>query len=259
MLLLLSLVSTLAAAAAPAQPAGPGDDFHWHGVIAKGKTLEIRGINGDVIATAAKGNEAEVSASKRARHSDPASVEIRVVQDQDGVIICAVYPNERDDNGCEHGRHHGSHNDNNDVEVRFTVAVPAGVTFVGSTVNGSVHATGLDGEARATTVNGDVEVSSRGTAEARTVNGSVRAAMGRADWSGTLDLQTVNGDVDVDLPANPAVEVRASTTNGDLESDFPLTIQGRFGPRHLSGTIGGGGRTLQLSTVNGSIHLRQAR
>ena len=40
---------------------------------------------------------------------------------------------------------------------------------------------------------------------------------------------------------------------------FPLTIQGRFGPRHLSGTIGGGGRTLQLSTVNGSIHLRQAR
>lgn len=256
MLVLLSLATALALA--PARAGGPTDDFHWHGVIAKGRTLEIRGINGDVIATAAKGNEAEVSATKRARRGDPASVEIRVVQDEGGVLICAVYPGSRGENGCDRNRH-GSHDDNNDVEVNFTVAVPPGVKFVGGTVNGAVRATGLDADARAATVNGDVEVATRGTAEATTVNGSVHVAMGRADWSGSLDLSTVNGDITVDLPAGPSMEVRASTTNGDLESDFPLTIQGRFGPRRLTGTIGQGGRTLSLDTVNGSIHLHQAR
>ena len=34
---------------------------------------------------------------------------------------------------------------NNDVTVRFTVRVPAGVAFVGRTVNGEVEATRLNG------------------------------------------------------------------------------------------------------------------
>jgi hypothetical protein len=46
--------------------------------------------------------------------------------------------------------------------------------------------------------------------------------------------------------------------NGDLVTDFPLTVTGRFGPRHLNGTIGSGGRALALETVNGTIRLRKA-
>ena len=53
-------------------------------------------------------------------------------------------------------------------------------------------------------------------------------------------------------------EVRASTVNGEIESDYPLTISGKFGPRRLRGTIGAGGRILNLSTVNGEIRLRKA-
>jgi DUF4097 and DUF4098 domain-containing protein YvlB len=52
--------------------------------------------------------------------------------------------------------------------------------------------------------------------------------------------------------------VRATTVNGEIETDFPLTITGKFGPRRLNGTIGSGGRRLDLSTVNGSIKLRKA-
>ena len=51
----------------------------------------------------------------------------------------------------------------------------------------------------------------------------------------------------------------AATVNGGIESDFPLTVTGRFGPRRVSGTIGGGGRDLRLETVNGGIHIRQGR
>ena len=46
-------------------------------------------------------------------------------------------------------------------------------------------------------------------------------------------------------------------TNGSLSSDFPLLIQSgrRWGPRKLEGTIGSGGGSLKLETVNGGIQL----
>ena len=59
------------------------------------------------------------------------------------------------------------------------------------------------------------------------------------------------------LPADVNADVRASTVNGDIETDFPLTITGRFGPRRLNGTIGRGGRSLSLETVNGGIRIKK--
>jgi len=45
--------------------------------------------------------------------------------------------------------------------------------------------------------------------------------------------------------------------NGDIETDWPLTVSGRFSQRRLHGTIGAGGRGLSLSTVNGEIRLEK--
>ena len=59
------------------------------------------------------------------------------------------------------------------------------------------------------------------------------------------------------LPGSASTRVDASNVNGSLTTDFPLTIQGKWGPRRLSGTIGEGGRSLSLSTVNGSLELRR--
>jgi DUF4097 and DUF4098 domain-containing protein YvlB len=90
------------------------------------------------------------------------------------------------------------------------------------------------------------------------VNGSVTARLGRADWTGTLLLRTVNGRVEAIVPAAFSAEVKASTVNGDIDTDFPLTVKGRFSHRRLSGTVGSGGRVLEMQTVNGSISLRRA-
>ena len=67
------------------------------------------------------------------------------------------------------------------------------------------------------------------------------------------------GSITVELPSSVSARVEAKTVNGGIESDFPLTVTGRFGPRRVSGTIGGGGRDLRLETVNGGIHIRQGR
>jgi DUF4097 and DUF4098 domain-containing protein YvlB len=53
--------------------------------------------------------------------------------------------------------------------------------------------------------------------------------------------------------------VKAATVNGDISSDFPMTVSGRISRQRLEGTIGGGGRQLSLKTVNGSITLKTAR
>jgi DUF4097 and DUF4098 domain-containing protein YvlB len=90
------------------------------------------------------------------------------------------------------------------------------------------------------------------------VNGSIRAAAGRADWTGDAEFRTVNGSITVTLPASTGAEVRAETVNGEIETDFPMTVSGRISKRRLNGTIGGGGRTLELETVNGSIQLRKS-
>ncbi len=235
------------------------DEFHWRGRLASGETITIRGVSGDIRALPASGGEAEVSAVKHARQDDPEEVEIEVVPHAGGVTICAVYPapRRRPPNECLPDGEGRNNTSDNDVEVDFTVRVPRGVHFVGKTVQGDVTADSLGGNVEAHSVNGDVDVSTTGYAEASSVNGTIRASMGRADWTGSLELSSVNGGITVVLPSDVSATVEASTVNGSIDSDFPLTVQGRFSARRFSGSIGGGGRQLRLETVNGSIRLRR--
>ena len=81
--------------------------------------------------------------------------------------------------------------------------------------------------------------------------------MGDAGWNAALAFRTVNGSITLDLPPDLSAEVRANTVNGEISTDFPLAVTGRVSRRHVTGTIGGGGRRLDLDTVNGSVRLRR--
>lgn len=235
-------------------------EFRWHGPVTAGRVVEIKGVNGSIEAMPSSGGEVEVVAVKRARRSNPDDVRIEVVQHGDGVTICAVYPNVdgQEPNTCAPGRGGHMSTRNHDTSVEFTVRVPAGVRFTGRTVNGKVEADNMSADVEANTVNGSINVSTTGLARAHTVNGSITAVMGRADWSDELEFKTVNGGIDLSFPASLSAAVEARTVNGQISTDFPLTVQGTFGRRHLSGTIGGGGRELRLETVNGSVQIRRA-
>lgn len=252
---LMALVFTAAAAA----PLTGQQDFQWRGRLAAGQTVEIRGVNGNVSAVAARGNEVVVQAERRARRDDPMSVRIEVVEHGGGVTICAVYPtprNARRENECAPG---GGQNNvrNNDVRVHFTVQVPAGVKFEGVTVNGDVDAQGLGADVRATTVNGNVDVSTSGFAEANTVNGDIALRLGSSTFTEDVEFETVNGSITIEMPEGLNADFRASTVNGSIDSDFPITVTGKVSRRSLRGSIGSGGPELRLSTVNGSIRLRR--
>jgi hypothetical protein len=236
-------------------------DFQWRGRLASGQTIEIKGINGDVRATASSSGDVEVTAARTARRSNPADVRIEVVPHAGGVTICAVYPTVpgREPNSCESGREGHSNTRDNDTVVHFDVRVPYGVGFIGRTVNGEINAESLQGDAEAHSVNGSVRLATTGLAVASTVNGSVNVSMGRADWPNGATFKTVNGGITLTLPSVVDAELRAEVLNGEIKSEFPITVTGQMSRRRLSGRIGGGGRDLNLSTVNGSITLLKAQ
>ncbi len=129
--------TTILAAAVAAVLAGPAlaaagqEEFHWAGKVAAGAAVEIKGVNGGIVATGASAGDVEVTAVKKGRKSDPAEVKVEVVEHAGGVTICAVYPSSGAPNECKPGEGGRMNVRDNDVNVEFRVKVPAGVRFVG--------------------------------------------------------------------------------------------------------------------------------
>jgi hypothetical protein len=248
------------------------NDFHWSGQIQRGKAIEIKGVNGSVRAEFTSGNQVEVTGVKTARRSDLNSVSVQVVQEDGNVTVCAVYPTpdrsrysrgrsrsgrDYEPNECRPGSAGHMNVDDNDVRVDFTVKIPAGVKFFGKTVNGNIDAMALRADAAVETVNGEITLETTGTGSAVTVNGSIDASMGVSTWTEPLEFRTVNGSITLRLPKDVNANVHAGMMNGGFQSDFPLMVQSFGGRnRHVDGTIGKGGRDLDLHTVNGRIHLQ---
>jgi len=242
------------------------DEFRWNGMIAPGAAIEVKGINGEIVAEPTNDSEVQVTALKTSRRSDVNSVRMKVVQHAGGVTICALYPNEDGEYPGDCGPANGERKDasatgnvkNNDVQVNFKVRVPRGVTFVGKTINGAISATSLNGNVITRTINGAIKISTTGYAEANTINGEINAKLGDVSWPASLTFKTINGEINLDLPSNLSAVVDAQTLNGAINSDFPLNVTNLKGRKYVKGTIGSGGRDLVLRTLNGSINLRIA-
>jgi DUF4097 and DUF4098 domain-containing protein YvlB len=236
----------------------PGElSFAWSDRIAQGDQLEIKGINGSITVALGPGPNTEVTAQERGDRNDPDSVTIEVVRHSGGVTICAVYPDVpgQPPNVCLPGDQGHMSVQDNDVEVDFAVALPAAVEFSGQTINGNVTAGGLFSNAFLETINGVVQVSTTQLATAQSVNGWVNATIGLTTWDRDLTFASVNDDVTVGVPAATNAEVRLTTANGSVNSDFSEVVE--VGPNDWRGTLGSGGRHLTLATANGNVALRR--
>lgn len=252
------------------------DTWRWDGRVENGRWMTIFNINGSVDFIPSTDNMVHVLAEKRSNGREMDDIHYEVVQVGGNVTICAIWnDNARcDDNGI----HQIRRNENNETHssVKFTVRVPrnvkvgahsvnggvsvrdVGQEVMANTVNGGVSVRNSLGPVKATTVNGGVDVNtSMGPVSAQTVNGNVDARMASLQGDDDMSFKTVNGSVTITVPASFDARFRFDTVHGGIDSDFPMTLTGRFGPRHASGTIGSGGRDIRASSVNGSIELRK--
>ena len=222
-------------------------DWEWRGAVGRGRTVQIRGITGDIRAVPSTSGQVEVSA----RIQQDNDVDMHVTEGASGVTVCAVRKGAQ---ACADTplTAPGS-------RVDYEVRLPSGVHFVARTVNGGIAAESLTSDVNAETVNGTVVISTSGTATAKTVNGSIKASLLKPFWKKSPEFSAVNGGISVHIPTNVRAGVRAETRNGRVVSNVS-NFQGTATEQTLNGTIGrgsGAGNPLILRTINGTIELKQ--
>ncbi|GAC1635984.1 MAG: hypothetical protein NVS9B14_13970 [Candidatus Acidiferrum sp.] len=238
------------------------ENFHWQANLSPGQTLEVINTNGGIDASGSEDGASQVDGTKHGHGEELNEVFVEVVEYSDGATICAVYAKTAGPGRCHRG---GVNSDNSGnfwhssrARIAFSLKVARGVNVKTMTTNGDIHARGMNSVVDAATTNGSVEISTSEWASGRSTNGHIEISMGKAGWSGELHLATTNGGLNVTLPASAAFGLRASTTNGSIRTDFPVTVEGTFGPKNVTGTVGGGGRELNLATTNGGIEIRKS-
>lgn len=148
-------------------------------------------------------------------------------------------------------------------EIEWTVRVPKGVIVDLRTVNGGVRLNGLQGEVHAKTTNGGVKGMNVTThiLEAASVNGGIEIEFGAAlDATGSVDLETVNGGVELGLTSESKASITARAVNGGVTvTDLPVQKQEQSNSfeskRRLEGTLNGGGAKVTISTTNGGVRI----
>jgi DUF4097 and DUF4098 domain-containing protein YvlB len=158
--------------------------------------------------------------------------------------------------------------------VDVTVFVPADTSLKLSTVNGgNITVEGVSGEIDANNVNGSVTLTNvSGAVVAHALNGKVQVELNRVVADKAMSFSTLNGDVDVTLPADARANLKMKSENGEIFSDFEIQLKpssaqpvssggkGKYKlrfDRALYGSINGGGPEFSFTTLNGTIYLRK--
>ena len=166
------------------------------------------------------------------------------------------------------------------LEVSYRIRCPADLALELKTLNGQVMARGAGQGVAASTVNGAVYLQDcAGAVEARSVNGKVRADIRQIEDNGRfsstngkvevriaagqapVEAKTLNGDINLALPASYSGQLVARTTNGRVSCAFPVAEEdsSKSKKNSIEGPLGEGGEELvRLQTLNGSIALEQA-
>lgn len=160
----------------------------------------------------------------------------------------------------------------------LVIQVPRQISINIRVVNGGfIEVDGVDGEVDADIVNGPLRVLNvSGAVVAHALNGEVKVTMDRMQGNKPMAFSSLNGDVDVTLPADVKAHVKMKTDHGEMYTDFDVKLEangkavvengrssgGKYKvqmDRSLTGTINGGGQDLSFTTLNGRIYIRKKK
>jgi DUF4097 and DUF4098 domain-containing protein YvlB len=144
-------------------------------------------------------------------------------------------------------------------------------------VSGSILIDNVTGDISVESVNQAIRVlNSRGGIDAETVNGSIvmhgvdaayvdaSTVNGLVEYLGTVRdggryfLGTHNGRITMGVPEQTSAQISIETSNGRVESEFPLRMGGSRGGE-FSFTLGAGSARIVLESYNGTINLVRPR
>jgi Putative adhesin len=127
------------------------------------------------------------------------------------------------------------------------------------TGDGSIEGSDLDGKCDASSGDGRIRLSGRfDVLSAKSGDGSLgieaqRGSKLDSSWS----IVSGDGSIDVALPPDLPVNIEASSGDGHISTDIPITMEGVLSKSRVHGKMNGGGSTLTIHTGDGSIRLKQ--
>jgi DUF4097 and DUF4098 domain-containing protein YvlB len=230
-------------------------------------------MNGGITVTGYNGKEVIVEARTRhedARESKPdpkAAGMHRLESRGTGLSV------EENDNEFHIGV--GSMNRTVDLNIR----VPFNTSLKLSCLNdGDIKVEHVSGEVDADDLNGSVKLLNiSGAVVAHSLNEDVVVTLDQVTPGKAMSFSTMNGDVDVTLPADAKARVKLKSDNGEIYSDFDVHAEANSGgpsvaethgkdgrykvqfDKGMYGSINGGGPEMQFTTFNGKIYLRKKK
>jgi hypothetical protein len=161
--------------------------------------------------------------------------------------------------------------------ANLTITVPVNTSLnLKATSGGQIEVDGVNGEIDVNNLNGGITLTNvSGSVIAHSLNGSVKVTMNRVDPGKQLSFSTLNGSIDVALPADLKANVKLKADNGSIYTDFDVKFDagasrpvtetnsgkdGKFRVRMdktIFGTINGGGAEVSFQTFNGRISIRK--
>ncbi len=153
----------------------------------------------------------------------------------------------------------------------LTIETPVNTSLQIKTVNGGhIDVTGLNGDLDLQETNGSIDLKNvSGSVVAHSLNGAITVSMDRVAPDKPMSFTSLNGKIDVTLPAATKARLRLKTDNGSIYTDFDVKLEptapavddsrsngGKYRirlDRTMFGTINGGGPEYLFQTMNGSI------
>jgi len=128
------------------------------------------------------------------------------------------------------------------------------------TGDGSIEGSDLDGKCDAVSGDGRIRLAGRfDVLSAKSGDGSVGVdALHGSKLDSPWSISSGDGSIEVALPADLPADIDASTGDGHISSDIPITMEGMISKTRVHGKMNGGGSTLTIHTGDGSIQLKRA-
>jgi DUF4097 and DUF4098 domain-containing protein YvlB len=128
------------------------------------------------------------------------------------------------------------------------------------TGDGHIDARNLDGKLDANSGDGHIKIDGRLDAlNIKTGDGSIDARIEPGSkLTGGWSIRTGDGSVDVVLPSDLQANIDASTNDGRISMNIPVTMEGVFSNSQIHGKMNGGGQSLTIHTGDGSIRLSKS-
>ncbi|MBO0947954.1 DUF4097 family beta strand repeat-containing protein [Fibrella forsythiae] len=153
--------------------------------------------------------------------------------------------------------------------IPYTIRIPQKAGILYEQINWNVgHVTiqNVDGDLELRTNNGSMYLTDvTGPVVANSTNGEVKVAFSALNQRKPTAITTINGSIDVTLPASTKANFKLSNINGGMYTDFDLGLNKKDGLNRMgggyttNGTTNGGGVDLQLKTINSDIYIRKQK